>query len=124
MQKGRIVIPGGVAPWPHEMRVARILASLGYIVEFIPKGSIKTADILLNGVEFEIKSPLSNKSNSLEHVLKKALRQSPNIIFDTSRIQEVNDIKIKNFLARQAQQRKQIKRIRLIMKSGEVVDIK
>ncbi|MBR6134414.1 hypothetical protein IKQ38_02960, partial [Candidatus Saccharibacteria bacterium] len=39
---------------------------------------MKTADILLDDVAYEIKSPKSANSNTLEHVLKKALKQSSN----------------------------------------------
>ena len=51
---GKIIIPAGRKPWPHEMRVASILAKVGFTVEFIQESTIRSADILLNGVEFEI----------------------------------------------------------------------
>ena len=71
--RGKVIIPASVSPWPHERRVAKILALAGHAVEFIPESTIKTADILLDGVEFEIKSPKSGNANSLEHILKKLL---------------------------------------------------
>lgn len=74
--KGKIIIPANSSPWQHEQRVARIFALAGYSVEFIPESNTKTADILLNGVEFEIKSPKSGNANSLEHILKKAIKKN------------------------------------------------
>ena len=123
-QRGRIILPSGVAPWPHEMRVARILSNAGHKVEFIHKVNIKSADIFLDGVEFEIKSPKTNKANSLEHVLKKALKQSVNIIVDSSRIREIGDMRIQSFLTHQVQSRRRIKRMLLVTKAGDIVDIK
>lgn len=35
VRKGSVTIPGGVSPWPHELRAARLLANVGHKVEFI-----------------------------------------------------------------------------------------
>ena len=72
-KNGKIIIPAGCHVWPHEMHVAEILAVTGHIVEFLPTAKVKTADILLDGVEFEIKSPESFNVNTLEHTIRKAL---------------------------------------------------
>lgn len=121
--KGRIEIPIGMRPWPQEMRVAEILASRVHEVEFLVKGTVKTADILLDGVEFEIKSPKTDKANSLEHIIKSALEQSPNIIIDISRMRRANNIQIRRFLVTQARVRKRIKKMLFITKDGQVIDI-
>ena len=63
-RKGKVVIPPDIYPWPHELRVARILAMEGHLVEFMPAAQIKSADILLDGVEYEIKSPITNKPDN------------------------------------------------------------
>jgi len=125
-KEGRVIIPAGVGPWPHELRVAEILALAGYVVEFIAKGIGKTADILLDGVEYEIKSPLTDKANSLEHILRKALKQSPNIIIDSSRTngKKIRDTQIRKFLISKVRRHPQIKRLIFITRQGEVIDIK
>lgn len=120
---GKIIVPVGMKPWPQEMRVAEILAMAGHNVRFLEESNLHTADILLDGVEFEIKSPKSANANSLEHLLKKALRQSPNIIIDTSRMNNFNNVNIKKFLISQMKKRKQIKKLIMITKRGQVVDI-
>ena len=122
--KGKIVIPAGRRPWPHEMRLADILASAGHNIEFLPESNVRnTADILVDGVEYEIKSPITSKANSLEHVLKKALKQSPNIIIDTSRMKKSRDDNTRKFLINQMQTRKQIKKLIMVTKQGRIIDI-
>ena len=120
---GKIIIPAGVKPWPHELRVAEILAMAGFNIRFLEKSSLHTADVLLNGIEFEIKSPKSANANSLEHLLKKALKQSSNIIIDTSRMKNSRDNNVKKFLISQAKSRKQIKKLIMITKRGQIIDI-
>lgn len=120
---GKIIVPVGMKPWPQEMRVAEILAMAGHNVRFLEESNLHTADILLDGVEFEIKSPKSANANSLEHLLKKALRQSPNIIIDTSRMNNFNNVNTKKFLISQMKKRKQIKKLIMITKRGQVVVI-
>ena len=122
--KGKIVIPGNTNPWPHEQRVAKILALAGYSVEFIPKSQIKTADILLDGIEYEIKSPITNKPDKIERNIKRALTQSKNIIIDSSRIKSMRDDTLRKFLITKAKQQKQIGKLILITKHGQIIDIK
>ena len=122
-KKGRIVIPAGRKPWPHELRVAEILAAAGHMVEFLPETSLKTADIRLYGVEYEIKSPFTNKPDKLERNLKRALKQSKNIIFDSSRTKNIRDDKLYKFLMTKAGQQKQIGRLIFITKRGRTIEI-
>ena len=121
--RGKVIVPANANPWPHEQRVAKILALAGHAVEFIPESNTKTADILLDGVEFEIKSPKSANANSLEHILKKAVKQSCNIIIDTSRMKNIRDDNTRRFLANQARLRKQIKKLIMITKQGQIIDV-
>lgn len=121
--RGKVVVPANANPWPHELRVAKILALAGYSVEFIPETNTKTADILLDGIEFEIKSPKSANANSLEHILKKAVKQSCNIIIDTSRMKNVRDDNTRRFLINQVRIRRQINNLIMITKQGQIIDI-
>ena len=124
MRKAGVFTPRGRRPGKHEWRVAEILASAGYYVEFIEEGRLPQADIRLNGVEFEIKSPEHFNPNTMEHTIKDALKQSPNIIVDMHRMKKVKDAQICSFLARQMRSRRQIKRMLLITKNGRIIDIK
>lgn len=117
-----IFIPPGRKVWPHEDRTAKILAMAGHSVEFLLEGGQKSPDILLDGVEFEIKSPKTVSTNTLEHLLKKGLRQCPNLIINTSRT-KMRDDKMRNFLVAQMRKSKQIKKMLLITKKGQIIDI-
>ena len=125
-RKAQIIIPAELCPWPHELRVAQILALAGHTVEFLPTRSAKTADILLDGIEYEIKSPRTSKANTLEHLIKKALRQSPNIIIDSSRTngKMIRDGQICDFLVSKVRQYRQIKRMIFVTRTGRIIDIK
>lgn len=120
-----IIIPPGRRVWEYELRVAQVLAMAGYRVEFLKElGNIPTTDVRLNGVEYEIKSPERFNANTLEHTLKNALRQAPNIIIDSSRMNGVRDDKVCRFLVRQLRSRKQIKNLLFVTKRGKIIDIR
>lgn len=110
-------------PWPHEMRVAEILALAGHYIEFLPENQLYTADIKMDGIEYEIKSPESFNANTFEHKLKDATKQSPNLIIDSSRMRGVRDDKVRTFLINQARKQKQIKKMLFITKKGQIIDI-
>ena len=122
-KKAGIFVAPGRKPWPHEMRVAEILSLAGHYVEFLEEGNLHTADIKLDGVEYEIKSPEAFNANTFEHTLKDAVKQSPNLIIDTFRMKKVRDLKVRNFLVNQMRKQKQIKKIIMITKRGQIVDI-
>lgn len=122
-RKSGIFIVPGRKPWPHELRVAEILSLAGHYIEFLEEGNLHTADIKLDGIEYEIKSPESFNSNTFEHKLKDATKQSPNLIIDTSRIKKVRDLKVRNFLVNQMRKQKQIKRMIMVTKRGQIIDI-
>ena len=89
--------------------MAEILSLAGHYIEFLEEGNLHTADIKLDGIEYEIKSPESFNANTLEHTLKDATKQSPNLIIDTFRIKKVRDLKVRAFLVNQMRKQKQIK---------------
>ena len=122
-RKTGIFIASGRKPWPHELRVAEILSLAGHYVEFLEETNLHTADIKLDGTEYEIKSPESFNANTLEHTLKDAIKQSPNLIIDTSRIKKVRDLKARTFLVNQMRKQKQIRNIIMITKRGQIIDI-
>ena len=121
--RGKIIIPGGRKPWPHELRVANILAMAGHNIEFLPESNINTADFLLDGIAYELKSPFTNKSDKLERNIKRALKQSKNIILDSSRIKSLRDDKLRCFLIKKTQEQKQIDNLILITRHGQIIDI-
>ena len=105
------------------MRVANILAKAGFNVEFLQESTIATADILLDGEVFEIKSPFTNKPDKIERSIKRGLKQSNNIIIDSSRIKNMKDGILLKYLIRKLREQKQINRMILITKRGKIIDI-
>ena len=124
LENGKIIIPANRKPWSHELRVAEILARAGFEVIFLSESNISTADILLDGIEYEIKSPFTNKPDKLERNIKRGLKQSKNIIFDSSRIKNMRDDVLQRFLIKKAREQKQIGRLLFITKRGRIIDIK
>lgn len=122
-KKAGIFIEPGRILWPQEMRIAKILSLAGHYVEFLlERNSLPTADIKMDGVEYEIKSPETSKLTSIEQLIRKALKQSPNIIIDAARCKIRSD-KLSRYLIYKCREQKQIKKMSLITKSGQIIDI-
>ena len=119
---GRVIIPADANPWPHEQRVAKILAHAGHYVEFIPETNIKTPDIYLERTIFEIKSPISDKVDAIERNITRALEKSPNVIFDSSRMR-VRDNQILRELIKRRRAGKGLKRLLFVNKRGIIIDV-
>ncbi len=123
-QKPGIFIPKGRKVWPHERHVANILVNDGHYIEFLNEKISKTPDIRIDNLtDYEIKSPEGSKIITIERSIKKALKQCPNIIIDSSRIKGARDERIQIFLIFQAKSRKQIKKLLYITKKGKIIDI-
>lgn len=126
-EEGSVIVPAGVKVWPHEMRCARALAATGRTVEFMrpTQGNrVKSADMQMGGVVWEIKSPETSSLKSLQRVLRRAGRQSPNVIIDTARAAKLSDASVIRELRRLVPLTKSIGRLLVVTKSGEVVDIR
>ena len=79
---------------------------------------------MLDDIEFEIKSPITNKTDKLERNIKRALKQSANIIYDASRIRGMSESQLIKFLTNKAKTQPQIHKLILITKQNQIVDIK
>jgi hypothetical protein len=123
-----VIIPGtlDIAPEPYEIEVAWILARhFSATVEFLKPVDgykIKTADIVMNGLMWEIKSPIGNSVTSIGHHIAKASKQSKYIVFDARRA-KLPDSDIEKRLQREFRARRSIQRLLLIKKTGEVVEV-
>ena len=120
-QKGRVVIPADANPWPHEVRVAKILALAGYSVEFIPEANLKTPDIYLDGTMYEIKSPITNNPKKIIRNVKRALEKCPNVIIDSSRVKGLRDDAIQRTLKNKTKDLSGLKKLIFINKRGQTV---
>jgi hypothetical protein len=123
---GRVIIPHGVNVWSHELSSANALSGTGFDVEFLVirnRDGTKTPGISMRGELWEIKSPKTDKLSAVERNLKKATKQSCNIIFDSQRMSKIHDSTIYDFLQKKLRQQKSIKKLIFINRKREVIDI-
>jgi hypothetical protein len=123
--EGVKIVPAGVFPEKHEHETADFFLMMGKDVRFIKpsrtKGS-KTADVEIDGVKWEMKSLSGKSKRSIGDKLSKASRQSVNIIMDMRHFQR-SDNYIMVEIEKQFKIRRKIKRIWLISKSQQLVDL-
>lgn len=126
MKQGKIIEPAKVNIRPHERSTARAIARTGMVVEFVIKSEYthtNSADLLIDGIVWEMKSPQTDKWTQLEKNLKRASKQSPYIIIDSQRVKRMQDRTIQNFLIAKFKANKSIKRLLFVNRRREVIDI-
>ena len=122
-QRGKIVTPADANPWPHELRVAKILALAGHSVEFIPEENIKTPDIYLDGTMYEFKSPITSNPKKIIRNVKRALEKCPNVVIDSSRVKGLRDDAIQRLLKNKVKDLAGLRSLLFINKKGQIIDI-
>ena len=124
-KRGKVIVPDGVKPWKHELHTAAVLKAAGHTVKFMQKGPTHTADIIVDrNIECEMKAPLTDRPKMVMKNVKRALKQSPNVIIDSARIKQLDDEEVEKILRTVAKTQKRLKRLIFINKKQEVVDIK
>jgi hypothetical protein len=124
--KGSVIIPAGLDVWRHELKTAQVFARNGYIVQFLITNQIyrtKTADVLIGNEEYEIKAPKADKLSAIERNLKRAAKQSTNIIIDSRRMSKIHDATIQKFLAQKLKQQRTIKKLLFVNRKHQIIDI-
>lgn len=119
---GSVTTPKRSMALPHELAVATILSWTGDDVEFLPTRTIKTADIVFRGKEWEIKSPIGKSSRTIENNIRNALKQSHNIVIDLSRIKQDENNAIKE-VKRQHGLLKGRNQIIIITKTKRIIEL-
>lgn len=125
MNRGKI-IPNGVILEKHEYKTITLFTESGVDVELIPKSNkkgIRTPDIIMGGLKWELKSPKGKGRWLLENTLQKAVKQSPNIIIDLDRI-KIHQSKCLQELEKQFNRSKGAKWLKVITKTKNVIDFK
>lgn len=126
MTKQGKIIPNGVSLEKHENDTVVYFTNLGEDIELIPPAKTtgsKKADFIMNGLEWEMKSPQSNGARTMEHAVRSASKQSENIIIDLRRSKLDDDRAIAQ-IKFHASKRTNIKRLIVITKNGSRIDIK
>ncbi len=124
-KKYSVLIPLEVNPRPldKEITAAYILADFFKTdVIFIPRENQKTPDYLINGIKWELKSPMGKGKYNIQHCLKDALQQSTYIVIDT-RYSKQHMEKISHELQHQMNLTRKIDRLLMITKTGKAVEI-
>lgn len=126
---GLIVVPPGVFVDVHEKLAVDFLATkLGYDITFIApnrRKGVKTPDIQMNGLAWEIKCPKGKSSRTIENNLRLALRQSSYIILDLRRMDgRTPTKKLLTEIERRFNDAKAIKHIITITRQEVAVDYK
>lgn len=122
-----ILIPADLPqqPEPHEIKAAQILANhFGVQVSFVRIRAgykTKTPDVMIAGVVWEIKSPTGNSIKSTIKRQFKGLKQSRSLIIYTVRT-KLDDILIIQQVKKESTFHR-IDRIKIITKTGRVIDI-
>ena len=123
MKKGKI-IPNGILLEKHELATVLYFTDKGYNIELIPPRNSpgnQTPDFIMNGKAWEMKSPQGKSKNTIEHLLKKAKRQSENVIIDLSRSRLNEEIAI-NEIKRRFKQTKSCRRLKIITKNRALLE--
>jgi hypothetical protein len=113
-------------PESLEFETAKYFAALGKNVVFILPSHIPnqhSPDIKMDGVEWEIKCPVGKSKRTLENNMRKALKQSRNIIFDLRHLKLSEKSSI-NQLENEFKNRTRIKKLLIIKKDGELIEFK
>lgn len=121
-----IIIPTNINPRPErfEIEAASIVAEyLGADAVFIARNTSQTPDCEINGVEWEIKSPVGKSKHTIETQLKRASKQAAHVIIDARRC-KLHIAKIRSQLRHHGAIKKHIVRIILITKTESVEEIK
>lgn len=124
---GKITIPAGVNVWPHELKTARALAAAGYDVEFVRRSEEKrvtSPDVFIDGELWEMKAPTSNKLHKVQDNLRRAIKQSPNVVFDARRMKGLPNAAIERELVKYAGELRSLRKLRFVNKNSKVIDIK
>ena len=127
-KKARVIIPINLdkSPEDHEIEAAWIIARhYNRAVDFlrpVDDYKRKTPDIVMNGQLWEIKSPIGKSKNTIERQIKRAVKQSRNIIVDGRR-SAIPDNVLQSELLKQCMIRRSIKQLIFITKKLSVVEI-
>jgi len=122
--RGEIRIPAGINVWRHELNTANALAQAGYIVEFLPTKDIKdtkSPDILMDGEKWELKAPKTDKLSAIERNLKRATKQSGNIVIDSHRLRKIHDSTVQAFLVQKFKQQKTTRKLLFVNRNVKLL---
>ncbi len=123
-QKQGLYITNGVILQLHEQRTVNFLLSQSFDIELIPKSNKqgeRTADIIMSGLEWEIKAPKGEGKYLIQNTLHRAAHQSENLVIDLYRI-KIHQTKCLQELKKNFHDLKRLKRLMIITKTHKIID--
>jgi len=124
--KYNIIIPVGMKPRPkiHEETAADILANhFKSDVYFIVTATQGTPDVSIDGIKWEIKSPVGAGGNNIQKNMREASSQSINVVIDLRR-SKLHQTRATGYIKQFTDRYKKLKRVIVITKSKQVLTIK
>lgn len=110
-------------PEKNELETAKYFVDMGKNVTFLRPSSIPNQhrpDILMDGVEWEIKAPTGSGKRNIEYNFRKAITQSKYIIFDLRHVKMPEQQCIAQ-LETEFSKRPYLKKLFIIKKTGELL---
>ncbi|WP_460023613.1 CdiA C-terminal domain-containing protein [Lactovum odontotermitis] len=123
---GDLKLSAGRFPEKHELEVGMLFVQLGHDVLFLPESQTKgqrTADIEMDGLEWEIKSPTGKGKQVVEKQFRRAKGQSVNLILDSRRCPFSDDAFLK-MVQKQWETKRVVKRLTVITKENGLLDFR
>ncbi len=113
-------------PEPHEVEAAWILARhFNTVVEFlrpVEGYKVKTADLAMNGLMWELKSPTGKGRTTVSNQFKRASKQSSHVVFDARRVQ-LDEADVLSQVRRELRTRRAIRTVLFITKTRAVMEV-
>ena len=107
----------------HEYLTVNALLADGEDVELVEKSHTprtKTADIVMLGMFWEMKSPNGKTARCVEHAMRRATHQAPNIIIDLRRM-KLADPALVALLERLFRELRSVRNLWIINKCNEIL---
>lgn len=126
-RKSEVVIPESMRPQPenHEIEIAWILARhYQCIIEFLRPSAgykMKTPDIVMDGIMWEIKSPTGSSRKATVEYQFKGLKQSRNLVIDGRRT-KLDDEFINKQIVLEISRHSRIGKVIFITKRNAIVE--
>lgn len=120
------LIRHGVRLKLHEQATVEYFLRRGEAIELlVPSNTMKNKnpDWILRGKIWEAKSPQTNNVNTLLVMLKRALKQSGNLVLDLRRVKG-DDKRVARIVQTKFMSSKRFKNLLIIMKNGELIELK
>lgn len=124
-RRGKL-IGNGVRLKPHEMMTVDFFLDRGDDIELLmPSNTVKNKnpDWVMRGKIWEAKSPQTTNINTLLVTLKRASRQSANLIVDLRRVRG-DDVRVARVIQSKFLLSKRFRHLLIIRRNGELVELK